>query len=341
MQMKYGKIKPVIGGYGIGADLRGERLLKYCQRRVLSGWESVAPFRVHLLSLSPTRSRSMVWENCTMLALRHFMITRRERRRKFSQRDCQFGMPYRLVISSVRLRRVAEVKRREKMGRAFFLSKRSSSSGHHKTNETRSIETIPSFPLDRLWCLRAIIDTDFVRRFHDCIVARVQDGYSFILVVGGGRTARNYIDAASKVHAIENDDQDWLGIHATHECAFFRTIFASGTSAHQYQTPRSRRFLSSKKSRYCCWRVATGLFRQIILRRSWRNISISKQLSISQIRTGVRGRSLGRTPSRNALTCFRGQHFVISSGTHGVWHERSFDPVASKLAEEEDFLLLF
>jgi len=70
------------------------------------------------------------------------------------------------------------------------------------------------------------IDTGFVKRFHDCVVARIRDGCSFVLVVGGGKTARRYIDAASLVHSIEDDDKDWLGIHATRMNAhFLRTIF--------------------------------------------------------------------------------------------------------------------
>lgn len=59
----------------------------------------------------------------------------------------------------------------------------------------------------------------FVREY----VAR---GRRFVLVVGGGRTARNYIDAAKTIHAVDPEDLDWLGIHATRlNGHLLRTVF--------------------------------------------------------------------------------------------------------------------
>lgn len=72
------------------------------------------------------------------------------------------------------------------------------------------------------------IDWHFVKRFKHFIIEHIHRGYSFILVTGGGRTARTYIDAASKVSKITDDDKDWLGIHATRMNAhFIRTVFRS------------------------------------------------------------------------------------------------------------------
>ncbi len=50
----------------------------------------------------------------------------------------------------------------------------------------------------------------------------------FFLVIGGGATARHYIDAGRDVlkHELSEDDLDWLGIHATRLNAHLvRTIF--------------------------------------------------------------------------------------------------------------------
>ncbi|MFZ2187657.1 MAG: UMP kinase [Candidatus Moraniibacteriota bacterium] len=70
------------------------------------------------------------------------------------------------------------------------------------------------------------IDSGFIRRFKDFIVTHIGKGYSFILVVGGGKTARKYIDAAADVTDIADDDKDWLGIHATRMNAHLvRTVF--------------------------------------------------------------------------------------------------------------------
>ena len=50
------------------------------------------------------------------------------------------------------------------------------------------------------------IDTAFVQQFKDFIVSYIEKGYTFILVTGGGRTARRYIDATAEVTEITDDD---------------------------------------------------------------------------------------------------------------------------------------
>ena len=77
------------------------------------------------------------------------------------------------------------------------------------------------------------IDTAFVQQFKDFIVSYIEKGYTFILVTGGGRTARRYIDATAEVTEITDDDKDWLGIHATRlNGHFIRTVF------REYAHPR-------------------------------------------------------------------------------------------------------
>lgn len=70
------------------------------------------------------------------------------------------------------------------------------------------------------------IDWKFVKKFKALIEEQIKKGYKFILITGGGKTARKYIEAAAKIDDITNDDKDWIGIHATRMNAhFIRTIF--------------------------------------------------------------------------------------------------------------------
>lgn len=58
------------------------------------------------------------------------------------------------------------------------------------------------------------IDTDFIKKFRDLLVRKTSFGNSFVIAVGGGKTARNYAQAA-RVLGDKNDvDSDWLGIYA-------------------------------------------------------------------------------------------------------------------------------
>ncbi len=70
------------------------------------------------------------------------------------------------------------------------------------------------------------IDTDFLQNLKELIISQTAKGRRFIIIAGGGRTARRYQDAAGSVSTLTRDDLDWLGIHATHlNGHLLRTIF--------------------------------------------------------------------------------------------------------------------
>ncbi len=59
------------------------------------------------------------------------------------------------------------------------------------------------------------INVSFLKRFTAMIHRRVKLGDRFVIICGGGATARHYIEAGSQVTKITNEDLDWIGIHAT------------------------------------------------------------------------------------------------------------------------------
>ncbi|WKN44053.1 UMP kinase [Tunicatimonas pelagia] len=70
------------------------------------------------------------------------------------------------------------------------------------------------------------IDTAYLIQFKEFIHQRIAQGDRFILTVGGGKTARNYQTAAEYVSGVDDEERDWLGIHATRLNAhLLRTIF--------------------------------------------------------------------------------------------------------------------
>lgn len=71
------------------------------------------------------------------------------------------------------------------------------------------------------------INVRFLRRFRKFLLPFLKDGLRFVIVIGGGRLAREYQEAARKIVRVTNDDLDWIGIHATRMNAhLLRTIFA-------------------------------------------------------------------------------------------------------------------
>lgn len=72
------------------------------------------------------------------------------------------------------------------------------------------------------------IDTNFLKTLKTFIETETATGRRFIIIAGGGRTARRYQDAAGEVSELTNEDLDWMGIHATRlNGQLLRTIFRS------------------------------------------------------------------------------------------------------------------
>ncbi len=71
------------------------------------------------------------------------------------------------------------------------------------------------------------IDTAFLTNLKNFIVKETtSNGRRFIIIAGGGKTARRYQDAAATVSELKSEDLDWLGLHATRlNGQLLRTIF--------------------------------------------------------------------------------------------------------------------
>ena len=75
------------------------------------------------------------------------------------------------------------------------------------------------------------IDVGYLNKFYNLITGEIRHGAKFLLICGGGRTARNYQKAARQVVGVTRDDLDWLGVHSTRLNAhLLRTVFRK--SAH-------------------------------------------------------------------------------------------------------------
>jgi uridylate kinase len=71
------------------------------------------------------------------------------------------------------------------------------------------------------------IDIRFLARFKELILEKVRRGLAFSIIVGGGKTARRYQEAANAITPLSAQDTDWIGIHATRlNAQLLRNIFA-------------------------------------------------------------------------------------------------------------------
>lgn len=85
------------------------------------------------------------------------------------------------------------------------------------------------------------IDWRFLKRFRELIVKEIKNGKKFIIIAGGGNTARTYQTAAAKVTKLTADDQDWIGIHSTRLNAhLIKTIFRAYAHPRINKNPRTK-----------------------------------------------------------------------------------------------------
>jgi len=59
------------------------------------------------------------------------------------------------------------------------------------------------------------IDVVFIKEFVDTITQYTGKGFKFVIITGGGHTARAYIEALKKISKPSNVDLDWIGIAGT------------------------------------------------------------------------------------------------------------------------------
>lgn len=70
------------------------------------------------------------------------------------------------------------------------------------------------------------IDTTFLTNLKSFIEDSLQKDRKFIIIAGGGRTARRYQESVRSVAPLDREDIDWIGIHATRlNGHLLRTIF--------------------------------------------------------------------------------------------------------------------
>lgn len=85
------------------------------------------------------------------------------------------------------------------------------------------------------------IDIKFLKNFKKTIEKFVRKGFKFVIVCGGGKTARNYQEGLFKIVGNNQEALDWVGISATHLNAFLmRCIFHKQSDRNIIENPNKK-----------------------------------------------------------------------------------------------------
>ncbi len=180
------------------------------------------------------------------------------------------------------------------------------------------------------------IDWQFVKKFKKTIENQIKNGYKFVIIAGGGKLARKYQEAASKITKLTNDDRDWLGIHATRMNAhFIRTIFRQNCHPVINKNPNDLEdFYNFKEDIMVAsgWRPGFSTDYDAVLLAKY--LGAKKVLNLSNI-DFVCDKDPRKFPDAKKLENIAWKDFRKMVGS--TWDpgmNAPFDPIASKLAEE-------
>lgn len=82
------------------------------------------------------------------------------------------------------------------------------------------------------------IDAKFLKKFKHLIEKYIDQYRQFVIITGGGKTCRRYQQAAVAVNSPDDEDLDWLGIHASRlNGHLLRTIFRKHADPQMIANP--------------------------------------------------------------------------------------------------------
>ncbi|MGW8184916.1 MAG: UMP kinase [Candidatus Moraniibacteriota bacterium] len=185
------------------------------------------------------------------------------------------------------------------------------------------------------------INAEFVLKFKEAIEEEIAKGYRFVIVSGGGKIARTYIQAAEEMGCIDNEEKDWLGVHATRMNAhFIKTVFKQYAHPRINKNPRTKEDLmehfaqGEKVMVVAGWRPgwSTDYVATILAER----FKAKKLINLSNI-TYLCDKDPNKFPDAQKIEKISWTDFRKMVGDK--WDpgmNAPFDPIASKLAQENN-----
>ncbi|HEV8601302.1 MAG TPA: UMP kinase [Patescibacteria group bacterium] len=177
------------------------------------------------------------------------------------------------------------------------------------------------------------IDTAFLKSFKQVIDANVKRGKKFLIITGGGKTARRYAEAARQMHALNPTDLDWLGIHATRLNAhLLRTIFRQVAHPKIVTNPHKREPAAEPIIIAAGWRPGSSTDHQaVLLSRKYNATTILNLTDIDYVYDKDPHKFKNAKPLKN-ISWKDFKKIIGDKWNPGA--NTPFDPVASRKAEK-------
>ena len=179
------------------------------------------------------------------------------------------------------------------------------------------------------------IDTEFLKSFVDFIKTKVEEGFRFVIVVGGGKTARRYQQALEEIVDPSHDDKDWIGIGATRiNAELVRIAFGSSLVAkHIVVDPTIALDHTHKITVAAGWKPGWSTdYVSVVLAKQF---GARKVINLSNIDYAydMDPKKFPEAKKIESITWTNYRKIIPEDWNPGL--SLPFDPIASKRAEEE------
>jgi len=212
---------------------------------------------------------------------------------------------------------------------------------------------MPSYPIHKSVNKQAVIslggslivpdeiDAKYLAKFRTFILSQLEKGWRFFIITGGGAPARRYIDAASQVlkNEITKDDKDWLGIHATRFNAHLvRTLFRNVAQPAIITDPELDAIGDAKIVVVSGWKP--GWSTDFVATKIAQRLHIPYVINLSNIKQ-VYTDDPKKNPDAKPIETMKWPDYrkiVGEEWSPGL--NTPFDPIAARLADEENLTVL-
>ncbi|MFZ3015651.1 MAG: UMP kinase [Minisyncoccia bacterium] len=178
------------------------------------------------------------------------------------------------------------------------------------------------------------VDVSFLKDFKSLILSHIEKGKKFVIITGGGKVCRRYQDALKEISKPSHEELDWLGIYATRfNAEFVRLVFGDLTNSEIIINPTLPVDFNKSIMIGAGWKPGCSTdFDAILLAK---NIGAKKVINISNIDYVYDSDPKVNPNAKKIENISWAEYRSIIPKEWNPGLNSPFDPIASKMAEEE------
>ena len=185
----------------------------------------------------------------------------------------------------------------------------------------------------------AEIDIKILKKFKNIIEKEIKKAKKFIIITGGGKTARNYQNAAKALTKVSNEDLDWLGIHATRINAhLLLTIFRKYAYFRIIKNPKEKINFKEKILIAAGWKPGFSTdYDAVLLAKTYNSDTIINLTNVDYVYDKDPNKFKDAKPFKE-ISWKDYLKLIEQKWIPGM--SAPFDPIASKLAQKFKFKVI-